>query len=165
MEVSVERTIEKPFASLQTALANGPVGWLPGPPRDDRATAELDVRLGRSRIARRVVVRTGELTDWPGHGRCRLPVAWQAAEHPERYPRLVGTLELTRTAPRRTKLTLRARYRPPAGPVGEAADRAVVHVAAVASVRAFVRRIAGVLERSAMSGELAAGPPFAHGGE
>jgi len=161
----VERTIEKPFRSLEAALAAGPSGWLPGADHGDPATAELDVRLGTSRIARRVVVRTGVVTDWLDHGRCRLPIAWQAAEHPERYPRLVGTLELVSVAPRRTKLVLMATYHPPAGPAGEAADRAVVHVVAEASLQAFVSRIAAVLERAAMSDELAAAPPFPHGGE
>jgi hypothetical protein len=165
MKVWVERTIDKPFRSLETVLASGPSGWLPGADQGQPATAELDVRLGTSRIARRVVVRTGAVTDWLGHGRCRLPIAWQAAEHPERYPRLAGTLELVSVAPRRTKLALVATYHPPAGLVGAAADRAVMHTVAEASLRAFVSRIAAVLERAAMSDELAAAPPFPHGGE
>lgn len=68
-------------------------------------------------------------------------------------------------APRRTRLTLQATYHPPAGLVGEAADRAAMRLVAEASLRAFVQRIAGVLERAAMSDELAAAPPFPHGGE
>jgi hypothetical protein len=75
MEVQMERTIEKPFGSLEAVLAGGPSGWLAGPRDESRATAELDVRLGSSRIARRVVVRTGALTSWIGHAHCRLPVA------------------------------------------------------------------------------------------
>jgi hypothetical protein len=163
MEVQMERTIEKPFGSLEAALASGPSGWLAGPRDGDRATAELDVRLGPSRIARRVVVRAGALTSWIGHARCRLPVAWQAADHPERYPRLAGTLELAEVAPRRTRLTLRATYHPPAGLAGEVADRAVMHTVAEASLRAFLQRVAGVLERAAMSDDLAAAGPFPHG--
>lgn len=159
----MQRTIEKPFRSLEGVLASGPSGWLAGPREDDRPSAELDVRLGSSRIARRVVVRTGALTSWIGHGRCRLPISWRAAEHPDRYPSLVGSLDLEEVAPRRTKLTLRAAYHPPAGLLGEAADRAVMHVVAEASLRAFLDRIARVLERAAMSEELAAGPSFPHG--
>lgn len=163
MEVRMERTIEKPFRSLEAVLADGPSSWLAGPRDDDRATAELDVRLGTSRIARRVVLRTGALTSWVGHARCRLPVAWQAADHPERYPRLSGTLELAEVGPRRTRLTLRATYSPPAGLAGEAADRVAMHTVAEASLRAFLGRIAGVLERAAMSRDLAASRPFPHG--
>jgi hypothetical protein len=163
MEVRMERTIEKPFRSLEAALAGGPSAWLAGPRDDDRTTAELDVRLGSSRIARRVLVRTGALTSWIGHARCRLPVAWQAAEQPDRYPRLAGTLELAEVAPRLTRLTLRATYHPPAGIAGAVADRAVLHAVAEASLQAFVGRIAGVLERAAMSHDLAAAPPFPHG--
>jgi hypothetical protein len=165
MEVRMVQTIQKPFRSLEAALAAGPPEWLPGPHHDDRYTAELVVRLGPSRIARRVVIRTGTLSSSFDHTRCRLPVAWQAAVHPERYPRLVGALDLASVGPRRTKLTLQATYHPPAGLVGEAADHAVMHQVAEASLRAFLSRIAGVLERAALSHELAAGRPFPHGGE
>lgn len=161
MDICVERMIDKPFQRLEESLRSGPASWLPG---DGAAsTAELDVRLGPSRVARRVNVRTGAVTSWTGRGRCRLPVAWQAATHPERYPTLVGALELTATDPRRTKLTLRARYRPPAGPLGEAADRAALHAIAEESVRAFLTRIAGILGRDAMSRGLADSEPFPHG--
>lgn len=165
MDLCIERMIDKPFPLLEESLLGGPESWLPGPDEDGAPTAELDVRLGGSRVARRVVVRAGAVTCWPGRDRCRLPVAWRAAEHPERYPSLVGTLELAGVAPRRTRLTLRAMYRPPAGPLGEAADRAVMHTIAEGSVRAFVERIAAVLERDAMSRGLAEAEPFPHGGE
>jgi hypothetical protein len=38
-----------------------------------------------------------------------------------------------------------------------------MHTVAEASLRAFVGRIAGVLERAAMSDDLAAARPFPHG--
>jgi hypothetical protein len=166
MDLCVEQMIEKPFRLLEESLLGGPGSWLPGPGGDGAApTTELDVRLGRSRVARRVAVRTGTVTCWPGRDRCRLPIAWRAAEHAERYPRLVGTLDLTGVAPRATRLTLRAMYRPPAGLLGEAADQAVMHEIAEASARAFLERIAGVLARDAMSRGLAESEPFPHGGE
>jgi len=54
----------------------------------------------------------------------------------------------------------------PAGairPVGEAADHAAMHLVAEASVRAFLTRVAGILERKAMSRLLAVAEPFPHG--
>jgi len=59
MEVCVERMIEKPFESLESVLGSGLRAWLPGPVEGDPSVAELDVRLGRARIARRVLVRSG----------------------------------------------------------------------------------------------------------
>jgi hypothetical protein len=47
--------------------------------------------------------------------------------------------------------------------VGEIADRAAMHVIAEASVEAFMTRIAGILEREAMSLALAESEPFEHG--
>ena len=163
MDLYIERTIEKPYEPLAAALMAGPSTWLPGQRPDGGATVELDVRLGASRVARRVVVRTGEVSSVPGHARCLLPVAWQAADHPERYPKLVGRLELVESGPRRTMLALRAVYHPPAGLVGEAADHAAMHLVAEASVRAFLTRVAGILERKAMSRLLAVAEPFPHG--
>jgi hypothetical protein len=164
MDLTIERTISKPFQLVEAALLSGPPDWLPGPREGTDTTAELDVRVGGSRIARRVVVRAGPVAN-AGEGRCRLPVAWQAAEHPDLYPRLEGALELTPVARRRTRLMLRARYRVPAAVAGEAVDRAVLHLVAEASVEAFVERIAAILERDAMSiGLTAAGNAPAGGG-
>lgn len=163
MKIRVERTIAKPFPLLVAALRTGPATWLPGTHAAGVNTAELDVRLGDSRIARAVTVRTGEVATWLGDTRCRMPIAWQAADHPERYPKLSGALVLTERAPRETLLTLMADYDPPAGVVGEIADRAAMHVVAEASVEAFMTRIAGILEREAMSLALAESEPFEHG--
>jgi hypothetical protein len=165
MELCVERMIAKPFPLLERTLGSGPSNWLPGTRAADRSTAELDVRVAGSRIARAVAVRAGQVSCWPGEGRCVVPIAWHATRHREHYPELIGTLELTRVAPRRTKLTLHARYDPPAGWIGQAADEVVMHRIAEASVDAFVGRIAGILERGAMSLGLIAAGPFPHGGE
>lgn len=165
MDLTIERTISKPYQLVEAALLSGPGDWLPGPREAEDTTAELDVRLGGSRIARRVVVHTGSVTNSGEAATCCLPVSWQAAEQPHLYPRLEGTLELTPVARRRTRLTLRARYRPPAGVAGEAVDRAVLHLVAEASVEAFVERIAAILERDALSlGLTAAGGASTGGG-
>jgi hypothetical protein len=66
-----------------------------------------DIDLGSLRVARQVVVRTGPVTRHRWH--CELPVWWHEEAHPDRYPVLFGVLELSRLAPRMTRLTLRAR--------------------------------------------------------
>jgi hypothetical protein len=165
MELCVERIIAKPFPLVERTLMSGPSNWLPGTRAEDGSTTELDVRMAGSRIARAVAVRAGQVSCWPAEGRCRVPIAWHATRHREHYPDLVGTLELARVAPRRTKLTLRARYDPPVGWIGLAADEVVMHRIAEASVEAFVGRIAGILERGAMSRGLISAGPFPHGGE
>jgi hypothetical protein len=105
-------------------------------------TTALDIDLGSVRVARRVVVRTGPATTHRRH--CELRVWWHEEVHPDRYPVLFGVLKLSRLAPRRTRLTLRARYDPPAGGVGE-------HWVAGTAVSAFLERVAGILEREAPS--------------
>jgi hypothetical protein len=151
MDLCVERTIAKPFQLVEATLMSRPWNWLPGPRPDHGTTVELDVRLGASRVARQVAVWTGTMSIWPGEERCRLPIAWRATRHAGRYPSLTGTLDLERSAARRTTLTLRARYQPPAGFVGELADRAALHTIAEASVQAFMDRLAIVLDHGAMS--------------
>jgi hypothetical protein len=150
MEIEVERVVSKPFRFVEAALLDGSAGWVPGMRlRDGDWTTALDIDLGSVRVARRVVVRTGPATKHGG--RCELPVWWHEEAHPDRYPVLFGVLKLSRLAPRRTRLTLRARYDPPAGVAGELADRAVLHWVAETAVAAFLERVAGVLEREALS--------------
>jgi hypothetical protein len=150
MEIELERVVSKPYGFVEAALLDGSADWVPGMRlRDGDWTTALDIDLGSVRVARRVVVRTGPVIR---HRRdCVLPLWWHGEAHPDRYPVLFGVLKLSRLAPRRTRLTLRARYDPPAGVAGELADRAVLHWVAETSVGAFLERIAGVLEREALS--------------
>jgi hypothetical protein len=155
MDLNVERTIDKPYRFVEAALLRGPTAWLPGPQhRDDALTAELDVRVGGSRVGRVVVVQSGPAMTLPGC--CQVPISWRAARHADLYPTLSGVLEATPVATRRTRLVLWASYDPPAGAVGELADRAVMHRLAEASVEELMDRLTGVLAREALSEALGA---------
>jgi hypothetical protein len=155
MDLNVERTIDKPYRFVETALLHGPTAWLPGPRhRDGELTTELAVRVGGSRIGRAVVVQSGPAMTLPG--RCQVSISWRAARHPELYPTLSGVLEATPVATRQTRLALWASYDPPAGAVGELADRAVMHRLAEASAEELMDRLTGVLGREALTEALGA---------
>ncbi|MBO0703315.1 MAG: hypothetical protein J2P38_10310, partial [Candidatus Dormibacteraeota bacterium] len=72
-------------------------------------------------------------------------VEWKGAEHPRLYPALEGHLRLERQQPAGCRLRFDARYDPPAGRLGAAADRALMHRVAQSSVADFTDRVAGLL--------------------
>lgn len=150
MKLKVERIIRKPYHFAEAALLDPSADWLPGqlPARAGLST-RLALDLGGVTLTRRVVVQTGAGAF--RHRRCELPVWWEDEEHPRRYPVLSGVLELRRLAPRRARLILHATYDPPAGVIGEVADRALLHLVAEASLSGFMDRVAAVLEREALS--------------
>jgi hypothetical protein len=149
MDVRAERTLELPFWRLEQVVRTGPGEWVANL-EEDRAGAlvtEVGVGSGPVWIGRRVALRVGEPACWPG--RCAVPISWQAERRPELFPRLAGVLELTPASPERTLLVLEASYSPPARAAGELADRVLLHRVAEATVRGFLERSAGVLERVA----------------
>jgi hypothetical protein len=85
-----------------------------------------------------------------------VPVEWRAAEHPDLYPTLAGSLRLEASGPAGARLRLDAHYRPPAGRLGAAIDGAVLHRVADASTEEFVMRVAERLRRRARSASLRA---------
>jgi hypothetical protein len=74
-----------------------------------------------------------------------LPVSWSAVGGPPIFPMMEGTLHVEPAGPRRTKLTLNARYDPPLGRLGDLIDRAVMHHVAQLTVIDFVERLAEAL--------------------
>ncbi len=149
MDVRAEVTLELPFGQLQPVVLDGPRGWVPNleEERDGRLVTEVGIGSGAGWVGRRVVLRVGQTTCWPG--RCAVPIAWRAELRAELFPELAGVLELTPASPERTRLVLEASYGPPAGIAGELADRAVMHRVAEATVRGFLERSGRVLERVA----------------
>jgi hypothetical protein len=149
MDVRAERTLDLPFGRLEQVLRGGPEGWVPSLEEDraGRLATEVGVGSGWTWVGRRVSLQVGQPS--PGPGRCSVPLSWSAESHPELFPVLHGVLELTPVSPGRTLLALEATYGPPAGAVGELADRAILHRLAEATVRGFLERTARVLERVA----------------
>lgn len=147
--IRVERALDLPFPRLERVLLAGPGAWVPSveEDRDGRLVTEVGVGSGWTWIGRRVSLHVGELAAAPE--RCTVPISWSAESHPELFPVLAGVLELTPVAPARTLVALEATYGPPAGPVGELADRALLHRVAEATVHGFLERAARVLDRAA----------------
>lgn len=147
MELHFTTTIEHPYPSVAAVLSEGPLAWLPDVELAQEAyVTQLAIGEEDHRVSRRVIVSTGAMRPL-GYG-VAMPVEWQAAEHPERYPTLSGSLRLEPAGPAGTRLRLDAHYRPPGGKLGAAADRALLHRVAEASVRDFVERVAERLRRS-----------------
>jgi hypothetical protein len=149
MDVRAERTLDVPFWRLERVVLGGPEGWVPILEQDRRGelVTEVGVGSGWTWIGRRVSLRVGQPSTSPG--RCAVPISWLDEAHPQLFPELGGVLELTPLSAERTLVRLEASYEPPAGAVGELADRALMHRVAEATVRGFLERAAHVLERVA----------------
>jgi hypothetical protein len=143
-ELHLERVLDQPYGELESALRAGPEGWLPGVQRQgDELTAELAYVQAGSRISRRIEIDVGPVQRF-AYG-VTVHVRWKAARHAELYPELDGHLRLERRRPSGCNLRLDARYAPPGGRLGAAADRALMHHVAESSVRDFLDRVAELL--------------------
>jgi hypothetical protein len=139
--------IPEPYQTVATVLREGPLAWLPDVELVAGGyTAEIGIRYPDSRVSRRVLVVAGSVQ--PAGENLTVRVAWSALEHPDLYPKLTGCLRLEPSGPG-SRLGLEAGYRPPAGRLGAAVDRALLHRVAEASVREFVERVAARLAQGA----------------
>src|SRR5215472_17040015 len=148
MELHCTITIDEPYPGVAAVFAEGPDAWLPEVElAPDAWIAEIGIGDGEGRISRRVLVSA--IPAQPFAYGLLVPVEWRAAEHPGWYPTLAGGLRLEPEGPAGCRLRLDAQYRPPAGRLGAAIDRAVLHRVAEASVAEFVDRVAARLCRGA----------------
>jgi len=147
MELHFETTIERPHEQVAALLRAGPEAWLPDIQLDQgQRTVEIAVEEAGRRFGRRVRVTTGAAQPF-GYG-VAVPISWQAVRHANLYPELHGALRLDRIEGHRCRLRLDARYEPPAGRLGAAADRAVMNRVARNSVQDFFDRIVGRLHEA-----------------
>jgi len=147
MEFHFATSIEQPYRAVAATLAEGPLAWLPEVELAPGAyTSELGIGNGDGRISRRLLVTAGAAQPF-AYG-LLVPIEWRAAQHPERYPTLAGVLRLEPSGPV-CRLRLDAHYVPPAGRLGAAVDRALLHNVAETSVKEFVQRVAARLARGA----------------
>ena len=105
--------------------------------------AEIAITVGAIEEADRGA-RSGPVT--------RIPVEWQAAQHPRLFPLMRATLSVYALTSTETQLDFEGTYEPPLGPAGAAIDAAVGHRIAEASVHRFVRDVAQHLRESIGSG-------------
>ena len=101
----------------------------------------------RPRIARRVFVETGPVAHLGET--TMLPFTWRASSGAALFPRLEAHLEVAPILPTRTQLAISAVYEPPLGLVGRAADRALLHRVAEATLKDFLDRVAARLSERA----------------
>ncbi len=71
------------------------------------------------------------------------------------FPVLDADITLTRTGEEATVLAVSGTYRPPLGSLGAGLDRAIMHLVAEATIRAFARQIGAVIVDPAASLEAA----------
>ena len=128
-------------------LEADPQTWLPaiaGSARDRGDALLAEVGFGeRPRIARRVVIETGPVARLGAT--TVLPLTWEASSGTALLPRLTADIEVAPIVPTRTQLAISAVYEPPLGLVGRAADRALLHRVAEATLKDFLDRVAARL--------------------
>lgn len=73
--------------------------------------------------------------------RTLLPMTWREGEPERLFPQLDADLEVAALGPRRTQVSINARYRPPIGMLGRAVDRAMLHCVAEATIKDFLDRV------------------------
>ncbi len=155
--------IPSPFEEVEGALLRSPAGWLPGLVRTadqngQTLLAEVGFASPGGRLSKRVEVRIGD----PIHLRSKtvLPISWRAKGLQRLFPVMDADIEVAPLGQTRTQLSMSARYQAPLGAFGEAADRALLHRVAEATVKDFVERAARALERR-ISAEARRGGPGA----
>jgi hypothetical protein len=77
------------------------------------------------------------------------PIQWTATGATLLFPELNADLILSKAGSEQTNLTLRGTYKPPLGPLGRLADRAVLGRVAEATVADWMERLARALEAEA----------------
>jgi hypothetical protein len=105
---------------------------------------ELRIEIGDGAITRRVDAQVGPLIS--GHGTLRVPLRWQAAEHPALFPVMDADLHVSDLDGGHIELRLAGDYHTPLGVVGAVADALAGQRVAEKSVHDFLADAAQRLE-------------------
>ena len=141
--------LDLPVERVVRALAEFPRDWAPALVLDaerhgDDLLAEVGLAVNGKRVLGKVVrVEVGAATQLGQ--KTVLPMSWSATGPSGLFPVMEGDLEVAPLGAGRTQLAMSARYRPPLGPLGRAADRAVLHRIAEATIKDFVERVGSAL--------------------
>ena len=122
----------------------------------EQLEVEVGFRTPGGRVRRTVELIVGE--PMQVSGRLLVPIEWKPLHGHHLLPGLEGDLELGGLGPQRTQIALSARYQPPLGALGSAADRALLHRVAEATIRDFVQRLAQAILVEARTDERASAP-------
>jgi hypothetical protein len=138
-----------PVELVVGALAERPCDWIPAlvldaESRGDALYAEVGLAVNGQRVLGKVVrIEVGAPTQLGE--KTALPMSWSATGPKGLFPIMEGDLEVAPLGAERTQLAMSARYRPPLGALGRAADRAVLHRIAEATIKDFVERVGQAL--------------------
>jgi hypothetical protein len=141
--------LDDPFDRVEAALLADPASWVPGMARSaeelgERLLAEVGFAVkGEHRIHREVEISFGDPFRSPT--KTRLPMSWTATGAKRLFPSLEADLEVAALGAMRTQVSISARYEPPAGPLGRALDRGLLHRVAEATIRDFLDRVGGAI--------------------
>jgi hypothetical protein len=151
--------VSRPFADIEQELERTPGCLLgqPGAPADgsgEGIVLDLGARRGVP-VRKQVVLHTGAPDCSPR--RMIVPLSVEALGTPGLFPRLEGELELAPFDDHLTQLTLRGRYRPPLGTVGEHLDEALLHRVTEAGIKDLLDQVAARLTCNGADRPLEAG--------
>ena len=138
--------VELPFSwnAVGAVLAKDPETWLPGLVDDaQRRGNELLTKVGfgsRVRLAHNVTVNLGRCLCLDE--KVIFPVHWRSEGAVGLFPELDAEIEIAPLGPARSQLAINARYEPPFGALGRAADRAALHRVAEAVIKDFIDNVA-----------------------
>lgn len=141
------------FADVEARLLMAPEAWVPGLARDaeargERLLAEVGFWVdGERRVEKEIEIELG--TPFRTCSKTLLPLTMRATGPRGLFPLLEADVEVAALGPRRTQLSINARYRPPLGAVGRALDRALLHRVAEATVKDFLDRVGDALRAGA----------------
>jgi hypothetical protein len=116
---------------------------------------ELRIEIGDGAITRRVDAQVGPLIS--GHGTLRVPLRWQAAEHPALFPVMDADLHVSDLDGGHIELRLAGDYHTPLGAVGAVADALAGRRVAEKSVHDFLADAAQRLEEALVEHAATAG--------
>jgi hypothetical protein len=138
--------VELPLAAttVGSVLTREPETWLPGiATRADHAGGQLLAEVGfgtRARVSRAVSIQIGRAAKLGE--KVVIPIHWSSAGADGLFPHLDGDLEIASLGEERSQLAMSARYDPPLGALGRAADRAALHLVAEATLKDFLDNVA-----------------------
>lgn len=140
--------IDRPFDEVEVTLLDDPQRWIPGLASKagaltDALLAEVGFGTQRTRVEKRVFLEVHPPISFPS--RLLLPIEWRPSSAQTLFPELHADIEIAPIGPRRTHLSISARYEPPLGLVGRTLDRAMLHRVAELTVKDFVDRAAAIL--------------------
>jgi hypothetical protein len=148
--------VNHPYASVREALVADPAAIFRNATRAAAArarsvAAELRVKVAGMEVAAEIVCSVGAIEETAAgpHGTplTRIPVSWEAANHPQFFPLMSSVLTIYPLTAAETQLDFLGHYDPPLGLIGDALDALVGHRIAEASVHRFVNDVAQYLRQ------------------